>query len=133
MFVAENRPAQDTALTCRPPNSSVDPRSSTNICNTRRNALFIFSTLRTLFSAPNPQASHLHRVAHSFTSAKNITLAFPFTSALFLHSFAQERKSTPLLSCACARFCRNGGWGRKPTLRERKSPVRGAFAVSKYI
>jgi hypothetical protein len=35
--------------------------------------------------------------------------AFPVTSALLVRSFAQERKSTPLLSCACARFCRYGG------------------------
>src|SRR5579862_9287443 len=26
------------------------------------------------------------------------------------HSRSKERKSTPLFSCACARFCRNGGW-----------------------
>jgi hypothetical protein len=41
--------------------------------------------------------------AHSFS--QQATTVFRVTSELFVRSFAKERKSTPLLSCACARFC----------------------------
>src|SRR5579862_2717007 len=73
---------------------------------------------------------HFQHLAHSFTSAKNITLAFPFTSALFLHSFAQERKSTPLLSCACALFQKStgggGGGGESQAFAHMSAPDFGA-------
>jgi hypothetical protein len=59
------------------------------------------------------------------TPDKKVTLAFPAASALFARSFAQERKSTPLLSTSCARFCRNGGWGAN---QDRKSPSTQALS-----
>src|SRR5579862_8325642 len=113
MFVTKARP-QDAALSCRPADSAKGPRSSANFGNTRKNAPFIFSSLRTLFPTPNPQTSHLHPLADSFKYSKDVTPAFPVTSALFPRSFAQERKSTPLLSSACARFCRYVGVCAKP-------------------
>jgi hypothetical protein len=51
--------------------------------------------------------SHLRSLIPA--SDKTITLAFPAASALFVRSFAQERKSTPFFSGVSARFCRNGG------------------------
>jgi len=39
-------------------------------------------------------------------------LAFPVTSALLVRSLAKRRKSTPLFSCACARFCEKVGVAR---------------------
>jgi hypothetical protein len=115
MFADKDQPAQDAALTCRPADSSEAPRSSTNSGKTRKNAPFIFSSLRALFPAPQPQTPPLHPLAHSFTHNKNLTLVFPFTSALFLRSFAEERKLTSLLSCACARFGEYRGWQRNPS------------------
>ncbi len=75
---------------------------------------FVLSSLRTFFPAVPPQTSRCHPLAHSLTHRKNITPAFPFTSALLFRSFAQERKLTPLFSCACARFCRK--WGYRENL-----------------
>ena len=106
------------------PHEGVCPRRSSSAAATARSlpisghtqkfGPFIFSNLRTLFPARNPQPSRFHALAHSLTQDKNLTLAFPVTSKLFLRSLAQERKSTPLLSRACARFCRNGGSGQMP-------------------
>ena len=39
---------------------------------------------------------------------------FSVACALFGRSFTQERKSTLLVSCACARFCRTRGYLRSP-------------------
>jgi hypothetical protein len=78
-------------------------------CHTPKIAPFVLNNLPTLFPARNPQPSRFHALAHSFTREKKPTLVFPVTSKLFVRSLAQERKSTPLLSNACARFCRNGG------------------------
>jgi hypothetical protein len=114
MLAAKDRSQQGPAPARRPVGSPQTLRPSTNFGDIRKNAPFIFSTLRTLFLARKPQTSRLHPVAHSFASAKNITPAFPFTSALFLCSFAQERKSTPLLSFACARLCGYAGVCAEP-------------------
>jgi hypothetical protein len=86
--------------------------------HTQKFGPFIFSNLRILFPARNLQPSLFHALAHSFAHDRKLTHASPVTSTLFLRSLAQERKSTPLLSTACARFCRNGGWGVN---KERKS------------
>jgi len=96
-----------------------------------KNPPFVLNTLRTLFPARKLQPSHSHKLAQSFIHNKNVTTAFTITSPLFLRSFVQERKSTPLLSGACALFREKWGCGRKPGPREPKSPMRGAFAVSK--
>ena len=57
-----------------------------------------------LRSRSSRQLQHSQSVTNSITQEKNLTPTFPTTSPLFLRSFAQERKSSPLLSCACARF-----------------------------
>jgi hypothetical protein len=40
---------------------------------------------------------------------KRKTSAFPATSGRSVRPFVPERKSTPLFSCACTRFCGNAG------------------------
>ena len=70
----------------------------------------VLSSLRNLFLAQKLQPSHSQELAHSFTHATNLTPAFPCTSPLFVRSFASVRKSTPLLSCAYALFCKNMGY-----------------------
>jgi hypothetical protein len=67
-----------------------------------RNPTPLFSIKGTLFSAP--QAMHLQSVAHSFIAKKFITPFFPVVSALFVRSFAKERKLSLLFSYACALF-----------------------------
>jgi hypothetical protein len=79
----------------------------------RRNAPFVFNALRTLFLVPKLQPSSFQEVPHSLKQSQSVTGAFSFTSALLLRSWAQERKLTPLPSCACARFHRNGGYPAK--------------------
>jgi hypothetical protein len=74
---------------------------------------FVSSNLRAPFLAPNLQPKPSHALAHSCAHVKNITLAFPVASPLFVRSFAKERKSTPLFSCVSALFCRNGGYPKK--------------------
>src|SRR5271154_167732 len=106
-----------SAVKIRPPASSAPPFSF-------RPALFVRSSaqerkLTPLFSGdgalllhrPSRQLQHSQLVTNSSTQEKKLTPAFPATSPLFVRSFAQERKSSPLLSCACARFrekCRGG-------------------------
>ena len=87
----------------------------------------VLSTLRTLFLAPERQPSPFHAFRNSLTHRKNITIAFPVTSALFVRSFAQERKSTPFLSCACALFCRYVGVARARNML-RSVPLSGRIA-----
>jgi hypothetical protein len=79
----------------------------------RRNATFVFNVLRTLFLTSKLQPSSYQEVPHCLKYSENVTGAFSFTSALLLRSWAQERKLTPLPSCACARFRRNGGYPAK--------------------
>jgi hypothetical protein len=79
----------------------------------RRNAPFVFNALRTLFLAPTLQPSSFQEVPHSLKQCQSVTGAFSFACALLLRSWAQERKLTPLPSCACARFRRNGGYPAK--------------------
>jgi hypothetical protein len=68
------------------------------------------SIQRACFDSPPPrQPNYLQSVTHSWTQANSVTPAFSVTSLLSLRSFSQERKSTPLLSIACARFCRYVG------------------------
>ena len=86
-----------------------------------------FSSLRTLFSAPKLQPSPFHAFRDSWTHRKNITIAFPVTSALFVRSFARERKSTPLLSWACALFCGYVGVARTRNML-RSAPLSGRIA-----
>ena len=70
----------------------------------------LFSIQRACFDSPLPrQTKHLQSVTHSWAQTNNVTPAFSATSLLSLRSFSQERKSTPLLSIACARFCRYVG------------------------
>jgi hypothetical protein len=70
-----------------------------------RNPTPLFSIQRTLWrSRPSQQLPQSQLVTNSFTQQKILTPAFPATSQLFVRSFPQERKSSPLLSGACARF-----------------------------
>jgi hypothetical protein len=99
-----------------------------------RFAPFASNNLRTLFPVPKLQPSPFQSFRDSFTRCENITPAFPVTSTLFIRSFTQERKSTPLFSIACARFCRYVGvWQRSSEGRAKVhgpfSPVRAAVPV----
>lgn len=104
---------------------------------TRRSGPCIFSSFRTLPRTRNLQHYCYPLLANSFTHRQSISLVFPVGSLLFLRSSAQERKSTPLVSCACALFWRNGG-SRKHfgPFRSRRSAVstqvrtQGGFAVT---
>ena len=80
------------------------------------------SSLHTPLPAQNFQPTHFQSLPHSLTQARNITPAFPSASGLFLRSSAQERKSTPLFSCACARFFRYRGVGAKAPAPGAKVP-----------
>jgi hypothetical protein len=79
----------------------------------RKNEPFIFSTLRTIFLPETLQPILFQQVPRSLKRLANVTTAFPITSGLFVRSFAQKRKLTPLPSCVCALFRRNGGGGAK--------------------
>jgi hypothetical protein len=50
------------------------------------------------------QPIYLQLVADSLKQLKIVTPTFPTLSTLFARSFTKERKSTPLLSSACALF-----------------------------
>jgi hypothetical protein len=78
-----------------------------------RNVPCVFSGLRTLFPFRELQIAFFQQAPNSLTQLQNITIAFSITSAPLVRSFAQERKLTPLPSCACARFCGNGGGAAK--------------------
>jgi hypothetical protein len=106
---SQDRLPQDAPRTCHPAASTDSARDAAHVGNIHKFEPFIFSTLRTLFPAPNPQPSPFHAHAHSFTQSKKVTPAFPITSTLFARSCTQERKLTSSFSTACALFCRNGG------------------------
>jgi hypothetical protein len=131
MLVNKERLLQASDPVRCPASSSAPAHTSPKFHQERGNASFVLNSLRTLFPARNLQPSHSHKLAHSFTHNKNVTAAFTITSPLFLRSFAQERKLTHLFSCIPALFREKWGCGRKPGPQERKSPVRGAFAVDK--
>src|ERR1700691_5237368 len=106
MFVLENRLRQEAPRNS--PNSSV--RVPAIPRHQRKYAPFILSKLHTLFPAPKLQPAHFHALPHSLPHRRNLTLAFPRTCTLLPRSRTKQRKLTPLLSCACARFCRYGGY-----------------------
>jgi hypothetical protein len=81
--------------------------------NSRNVVPCAFNNLRTLFATRKLQPSSFQEFRDSFTHRKNITPALPVTSALFLRSSTQERKSTPLFSYIPALFCEKGGVGEK--------------------
>jgi hypothetical protein len=93
--------------------STLPPTQAPHSSQERENAPFVFSELRTLSFPRKPQPAFSQQVPHSLPHSANLTAAFPITSALFVRSWAQERKLTPLLSIACARFRRNGGYPAK--------------------
>src|SRR5579862_3086867 len=148
MFVGKEHPLQSSCPGRHPAPSSAPAHTSPRFDQERENASFILSNLHALFLAQKPQPSHSQKLAHSFTHAENLTPAFPTISALSLRSSAGVRKSSPVFSCAPALFVkstREGVGAKAHTPRfpayagafepksasERKSPVRGAFAVSK--
>jgi hypothetical protein len=120
------------SLQVRPRNSHHQPATPWSSqrnqeSNSRQNAefaSFAFNSLRTLFPAPKLQPSSFHGFPYSLTDGKNITHAFPVTSALFVRSSAQERKSTPLFSCIPARFCRYVGVSQRNSECRAKVPGR---------
>jgi hypothetical protein len=72
-----------------------------------QNATPLFSGAGTFFSPHvSRQTLPLQAVAHSLASIKIITSTFPIISRLFVRSCARVQYSTPLLSCACALFCK---------------------------
>src|SRR5579862_9072182 len=113
MFVNKDCLSQSSEPVRRPALSSVPAHVSARFEQERETPSFILSSLRTLFLALKLQPLHFQQLARSFTHARNLTRAFPTTSALFVRSRAKERKSSPLFSCIPALFCRNGGVGQK--------------------
>lgn len=110
MCAAKDRPPRDAAASCRPVTFAAPARINSNLRQESQIRPFIFNRLRTLLPEQKLQPAHFQLLTHSLMHAKNVTAAFPITSTLFLRSFAPERKSTPLVSCACALFWRNGGY-----------------------
>ncbi len=64
----------------------------------------VFNRLRTLWPTRNLQPTYFQSPTHSLQRERKLTHLFTITSPLFVRSSAQERKSTPLVSCACALF-----------------------------
>jgi hypothetical protein len=114
MFAAKDRLQHNAAASSRPVTLAAPARISDNLRRESQNRPFLFNRLRTLWPPQNPLAAYFQSPAPSLAHKQNITTAFPTTSALFVLSFAQERKSTPLLSSACAQFC--GKWGYRENL-----------------
>jgi len=103
-LASQDRLPQGVPCTCHPAASTASARNAAHIGNIQKFEPFIFSSLRTLFPAPNPQPSPFQALANSLTQNKKLTPAFPITSKPFAHSFARVQYSTPLLSAACALF-----------------------------
>jgi hypothetical protein len=97
MCASEDRPPQDTTCACRLADSPAPFRTPANFRYTRKCILRTFNNLRTL------------------THDGILTLAFPFTSGLFVRSCARVKHSTPLLSSACALFRGTTGGQGTPT------------------
>jgi len=104
MFAAKDRPPQNAAVSSRPVTFAAAARIGGNLRQESQTRPCVFSRLRTLFSAQVLQAPYFHLLPHSLPQERKVTPAFPARSRLFLRSSAQERKLTPLLSGACARF-----------------------------
>src|ERR1700691_2659631 len=104
IFPSQDRLPQDAERTCDPAASTASASNAACVRNIQQFEPLIFSSLRTLFPAPNPQPSPFHAHAHSFAHRKKVTPAFPITSTLFARSCAGVQHSTPLLSTACALF-----------------------------
>jgi hypothetical protein len=106
------RSPQDTGCACRRMAFAAYARSQSTFALIRKCALpsqrgpFIPSSFRTLLRAPIRQPMPYQWLAHSLMQSQNITLAVPVSYALFVRSCAAGRKSTPLLSCACALFAK---------------------------
>jgi hypothetical protein len=114
---------RSVTLTARHANAVATCPTALSLRAERRNTLFAFSTLPTLFLAQKLQPSLFQQVPHFLNSGENATAVFTATSALFARPSARERKSTPLLSFACALFRENIGGTpiateRRPTLEE---------------
>jgi hypothetical protein len=75
------RPRNSQLLPALAPRSQRTQERSSRI--ETRFALCAFNNLRTLSLAPKLQPSPFHTFPHSFAHSKNITPAFPTTSALF--------------------------------------------------
>jgi hypothetical protein len=92
------------------PSPSTPSAPSVRSFGQERKSTSLSSIQRACFDSALPrQPKHLQSVTHSWTQANSVTPAFSVTSLLSLRSFSQERKSTPLLSIACTRFCRYVG------------------------
>jgi hypothetical protein len=115
MFAAKDRPPQDAAVSSRPVTFTHPTRISSNLRRESQTPPSVFNRLPTLLPEQKFQHLYFHSLPHSLQYDQNVTPVFPTRSALFLRSCAQERKSTPLFSCACARFCRHVGVA-KPVL-----------------
>jgi hypothetical protein len=109
MFAAKDRRPQDAAVSSRPGTLAAAARFRNSFRQESQKRPSVFSELCTLLTTQKYQRPYFHSLAHSLQQEQILTPVFPITPALFLRSCAQERKSTPLFSCACARFCRYGG------------------------
>jgi hypothetical protein len=122
MFTATDRPRQDAAASSSP-STLVGPAGiSSKSRQASENCLFLFSVLRALLPAPKRQAPCFHLLPHSFKLLQNVTPIFPITSTLFVRSFAQERRSTPLFSCIPALFRENVGMAHASFMLPSASP-----------
>src|SRR5580658_7391004 len=122
MVAAKDRPPQDAAVSSRPSTLVAPAGISSKFRQASENCLFVFSVLRTLLSVPKLQAPYFHSLPHSLKLAQNVTPIFPVTSTLFVRSFAQERKLTPLFSCIPALFREKVGVARASFMLPPASP-----------
>jgi hypothetical protein len=113
MFAAEDRLTDDAVYPRRPGGSDGPAPISSNLRQYSERRSLVFSRLRTLFPAHGFQFLYCQSLPHSLQQERKLTPAFPITPGLFLRPFTQERKSSPVFSCACARFCRNGRYHKK--------------------
>lgn len=110
MFRAKHGPGQDPEASARPVFLPSLAGLDSNFRQESKNRPRVFSSLHTLLSAQNLQAPHFQSLPRSLEPGRNVTPVFPVASELFLHSWAQERKSTPVFSDGCALFRGKAGW-----------------------
>jgi hypothetical protein len=110
MVAGEEHHTESAGAFCRFEGSSFASLTQTRFDPEREHRPFVFVNLRTPLPAQKLQSSCFQKHAHSLTCFRNLTPAFSCTSTLLVLSCTKERKSTPLFSAACARFCGYGGY-----------------------
>jgi hypothetical protein len=130
MFAAKDHRPQGVVAY---PGSAIAPAPADISGNLRQESQihpFVFNRLRTLWSSQILQLAYFQSPTHSLPHTQNVTTAFTITSPLFVRSSAQERKSTPLVSCACALFREMYRGGLRNMLR---NSARESFTLHQLV